>query len=425
MERTLLTSLIKAVALDTENPEKQVALADAYYAIGQTASAATYYHRGAERSKDDELTYRSLIRCALCYRRQGARWHTVNVLLKHAINLLPRRPEAYYLLSRQLEESQGFIDAFTLAKIGSSCEARPADSYLEFPGMFGLTFERAVSAWHWGKPKEARALFQELIDQRAELDQQHYAAVENNVRQLGAGPAGECDHTYWRGQETKLTFPGIELVERNFSQCYQDMFVLSALNGKRNGTFLELGSSEPWHNSNTALLEKFGWTGTSLELDAGAVERFKRERKATCIHGDARKQNYLKLVKELAVDGVIDYLQVDLDPPGVTFEALLAIPFEFVKFGVITYEHDYYGDITRSYRDKSRAFLKALGYVLVVENVSGNETSPFEDWWVRPELVDEAAIKRLRAVGQVTPIKQYVFALRAQLADAPALFTVL
>ena len=46
----------------------------------------------------------------------------------------------------------------------------------------------------------------------------------------------------------------------------------------------------------------------------------------------------------------IDYLQLDCDPPVITYKILLKIPFDKVKFGVITYEHDHYNDITNSYR---------------------------------------------------------------------------
>ena len=34
----------------------------------------------------------------------------------------------------------------------------------------------------------------------------------------------------------------------------QDMFVLTVLNGKTNGTYLEIGSGDPFIGSNTALL---------------------------------------------------------------------------------------------------------------------------------------------------------------------------
>ena len=49
-------------------------------------------------------------------------------------------------------------------------------------------------------------------------------------------------------------FPGIEDVQVNFSQLHQDMFVLCMLDGKRGGTYLEIGANEPVFISNTYLL---------------------------------------------------------------------------------------------------------------------------------------------------------------------------
>jgi hypothetical protein len=85
----------------------------------------------------------------------------------------------------------------------------------------------------------------------------------------------------------------------------------------------------------------------------------------------------------------IDYLQLDIDPPQNTYEVLLSIPFNEYSFSVITYEHDYYIDTTKSYRDKSRQYLSSLGYKVIAPNVSPNDNSPFEDWWINPNLVCE------------------------------------
>ena len=111
---------------------------------------------------------------------------------------------------------------------------------------------------------------------------------------------------------------------------------------------------------------------------------------------DALIVDYNKLLnKYFSNQNAIDYLQLDIEPPRNTYEALLSIPFDKYKFAVITYEHDYYVDITRSYRDKSRDYLESKGYQLVVPNISPNEDSPFEDWWVHPDLVDKSIIAKL------------------------------
>ena len=67
--------------------------------------------------------------------------------------------------------------------------------------------------------------------------------------------------------------------------------------------------------------------------------------------------------------------------------------FHFFTFGVITFEHDYYADVTKSYRALSRNYLLSKGYVLVASNIAPDETSAYEDWWVHPKHVDSEIIK--------------------------------
>ena len=46
----------------------------------------------------------------------------------------------------------------------------------------------------------------------------------------------------------KHRFSGYTKVFQNYSQAYQDLFVLSMLNGKRNGKYVEIGSNDPQKN---------------------------------------------------------------------------------------------------------------------------------------------------------------------------------
>jgi len=48
----------------------------------------------------------------------------------------------------------------------------------------------------------------------------------------------------------------LENIEKSNGQALQDMFVLSVLKGKKNGTYLEIGAQEPIFQNNTAILEK-------------------------------------------------------------------------------------------------------------------------------------------------------------------------
>jgi hypothetical protein len=175
------------------------------------------------------------------------------------------------------------------------------------------------------------------------------------------------------------------------------MFVLTALNGKRNGTYLEIGSSEPFKNNNSALLERvYDWNGVGIEYDENFVKQYKENRKNPVLCVDALVIDYTKLLeKYFPNSNAIDYLQLDIEPPRNTYQALLSIPFDKYKFAVITYEHDYYVDISKSYREKSRDYLESKGYQLVVPNVSPDDNSPFEDWWIHPDLIDKDIINRI------------------------------
>ena len=124
----------------------------------------------------------------------------------------------------------------------------------------------------------------------------------------------------------------------------------------------------------------------------------------------ATKIDYTHLLDEFNQGTNFDYLQLDCEPSKTTFEILLSIPFEKYKFAIITYEHDHYVDMTNSYRDKSRKYLKLMGYEMVVSNVSPTEWSPFEDWWYHPDLVDPQMVELMKdADDTITDIRKYMF----------------
>ena len=58
----------------------------------------------------------------------------------------------------------------------------------------------------------------------------------------------------------------IKYWHKSRSQLRQDLFVLSQLDFKRNGYFVEFGATNGFNLSNTHLMEKeFGWTGILAE----------------------------------------------------------------------------------------------------------------------------------------------------------------
>lgn len=182
----------------------------------------------------------------------------------------------------------------------------------------------------------------------------------------------------------KIPFKNKNRIETNYSQACQDLFVLSCLDGKDNGFFLELGCNQPIIYSNTYLLEsKFNWNGISIDIQQHCVDMFKDIRKCNALCKDALSINYEELLKD---KNHIDYLSLDLDPAVITLECLKKIPFNKIEFSVITYEHDYYR--FKDYcRDESRKIFLENNYYLLASNVNISGLV-FEDWYINIKYVD-------------------------------------
>jgi hypothetical protein len=395
--------------LDTENPENNFALALEYKNIGQTAAAVSYFLRAADRTTDLNLAYECLLHMAACFNSQKNRDYTVRGLYQHAIATLPKRPEAYFLYARYLEWITQYAESYTTCNIAlttADFDLPSLKTDIDYPGKYGIIFEKAVSSYWWGKGMESRRLFQQLVSEYWDImDEQYRNMTEYNITRLGSGPESQAFTYYFKEDHSKLRFKfkDSENIERNYSQVYQDLFILSMLDGKKNGTYVEIGGGTPFIGNNTALLEtNYDWKGVSLELNSEFVEEYIQTRKNPVLQTDALTFNYKKLFSSIFNTKEIDYLQLDVEPAKNTFEVLLAIPFDEYKFAVITYEHDYYVDVTKSYREKSRNYLKMMGYQLVANDISPDGISNFEDWWVHPDLVDPKIIEIMQDTSEKT-----------------------
>lgn len=177
-------------SLDTENGEKNYNLAQWYEKLGHTAPAHTYYLRAAERTEDSVLAYRGLIRASFCYKSQGSRDGTEKVLLENALMLLPERPEAYYFLSLLYEKKGDWQGAYIYANLGLQCYKQDIDAIdlPEYQGKHLLMFQKAVSAWWWGKGHESKDLFKVLFDEYYHMmSDKHQKLIEENMDKLGIG----------------------------------------------------------------------------------------------------------------------------------------------------------------------------------------------------------------------------------------------
>ena len=217
-------------------------------------------------------------------------------------------------------------------------------------------------------------------------------------------------YTADKKDQLRYKFNQLDLVsQQNFSQCYQDMFVLCMTDGKPKGTFVEIGAGHPVISNNTALLEsRFEWTGIGFEIKETEADLYNEHRKAPVALGDATTADFDQLFEEVNLGPVFDYLQVDCEPARVTFDAMLKVNLDKYKFATITFEHDSYNDGPQV-RDESRQYLEDRGYELIVDNISVDDSHPFEDWWAHPELVSADAIKAMKCVtGETKKAEDYM-----------------
>ena len=196
------------------------------------------------------------------------------------------------------------------------------------------------------------------------------------------------------------------------SQLYQDLFVLSEVNFKKKGFFVEFGATDGFNLSNTFLLEKkFGWKGILCEPAKIWYKTLKKKRKVKietkCIwkksnlaiefnetniaelstikeysnsdsHRNNRKGNSYTvmtisledLLNKYKAPKIIDYLSIDTE--GSEFDILSTFNFNKYKFKVITCEHNYSAN-----RKKIFLLLTRHGYKRKFKKLS-----KFDDWYV-------------------------------------------
>ena len=213
----------------------------------------------------------------------------------------------------------------------------------------------------------------------------------------------------WDYHQLRHSFPGADTLTYNYAQSDQDIWVLSMLNGKRNGTYLEIGAGWPEHISNTALLElQFGWHGVSIDYQDGFAEMWRQAGRRTFQQSNGENVDFDKLLA--GFPPVIDYLTIDCEPSWRTFEILQRIPWSRYQFRVITFEHECYSEGPQI-KQASREFLTTQGYCLAANNISHlGIATDYEDWWVRPELVDPDRLQLLQQVDDtVKDHKVYLY----------------
>ncbi len=206
--------------------------------------------------------------------------------------------------------------------------------------------------------------------------------------------------TYYKSDydRLKFKFKGSDNIEQNYSQAFQDLFVLSVLDGKKSGTYVEIGGDHPININNSYLLEtQYGWKGISLELNSQKVEYYNSIRKNCCICSDATEVDYNQIFSDHNLPNIIDYLQVDIEPSWQTLRSLKKIPHDKYRFSVITFETDLYKDGPEA-SEECHEILTKYGYELIVKNVA-NEGFSYENWYVDPNVVGREIINIFKDVS--------------------------
>jgi len=383
----MIQKLLNDAVLDHKNPFKLYDLAKEYDRLEQGAAACTFYMRAAENNNEETfeerfVQYKSLIAMANVYHREGNRDITARSIFRHALTAMPERPEAYFIFSKWLADRHEWQEALLTSTQGLNCQNFDMiDTDLEYRGKWQIEYINAISKWKVeGSDRSKNALFDFKYKTKHEKDYGEW--IDNWIKQAGFPstlPYKEEDQDYY-----KYPFDGIEDIKQNYSRHFQDMFVLSALDGKRGGSFVEIGSGDPYKFNNTALLEDtFDWVGLNIDNSERFCYQHSRKRKSQILKADAGQLDYDLLFNMNCMERHIDFLRFNAE--GASIQSLRKIPFNRHEFFVIQFQHNacWWGP---EFRQESREILSNAGYILAVPDVSVNETENYEDWWLHPGI---------------------------------------
>jgi tetratricopeptide (TPR) repeat protein len=158
-----------------------------YEKIGHTASALSYYLKAAEFTFDNKVAYEALLRAGKCLNTQGRRTKSEKGLYLQAVALLPKRPEAYLILSQFSESYKEWIECNMWASTGlANCTAGyHTMTDLGYKGSWSFIFQQAVSSWWMGRGAESKRLFTILkTEYSSDMTPEHTQLVNSNIAML-------------------------------------------------------------------------------------------------------------------------------------------------------------------------------------------------------------------------------------------------
>jgi tetratricopeptide (TPR) repeat protein len=153
---------------EPKNPLFNFILGKCYEDNRQFSAAIGFYIRTAEFGANPLLSYEAFMRVAICFEIIGRRPYTMKGILLRAITIMPERPEAYFLMARTYEINKDWHEAYAWSIIGNKIAGEneikePLKTDVQYPGIYGFIYERAVVSWWIGLYYESLNLFKELI----------------------------------------------------------------------------------------------------------------------------------------------------------------------------------------------------------------------------------------------------------------------
>lgn len=241
----------------------------------------------------------------------------------------------------------------------------------------------------------------------------------SHLNELQKSRQGIDDLNFLREMEGGFNLnPIVANLDKSQSQLGQDLFVLSVLDFKTSGFFVEFGATNGKELSNSYILEReFDWDGILSEPARVWHGSLKKNRRAEidtrCVwsksdeniefteaadgvlstvskfkgsdtHAKSRKSGKTYLVETVSLEDLllqrnapkeIDYLSIDTE--GSEYEILSAFDFNKYDIKVITVEHNF-----TKMREPMRMLLENNGFTRVLTRLS-----IFDDWYVSKDLV--------------------------------------
>lgn len=183
-----IEQLIVDLSHASHDPVANFNAGEEYRRLDQFASAISFYLRCAEFGHDThpDYVYASLLQIGNCFEAQQKRSHTVSNSYLQAAAYNPQRPEAWFLLARFHERAQNWQEAYTFAVTGfgfTRFTVPPLPVNVQYPGEYGLLFEKYVAGWWIGRKQEAIDGFTDLLN-TYDMDAEFVEASVNNLQRI-------------------------------------------------------------------------------------------------------------------------------------------------------------------------------------------------------------------------------------------------